>query len=151
MHNGFSSYRKSQTGTRTYAYLCIFCIQCPGVAGACGAVMRAQRYPLHLMAWLTPRHLQASKPCPVGELLADPLPFKRGVVLLIIATPSTSLVTASSLFSLPPAPVSGMRAGSGESLSQPLGWPPSQGPPRHVIPDEAAALPSRTSPAPRLR
>ena len=46
----------------------------------------------------------------------------------------------------------GVRAGARESPGRPLGpgRPPSQGPPR-VVPDEAAAPWSRTSPAPRLR
>ena len=46
----------------------------------------------------------------------------------------------------------GMRAGVRESPGRPLGpgRPPPQGPPR-VVPDEAAAPWSRTTPAPRLR
>ena len=44
-----------------------------------------------------------------------------------------------------------MRAKARESPGQPLGWPPSQGPPWRVVPDEAAMRWSRTSPAPRLR
>ena len=45
----------------------------------------------------------------------------------------------------------GVRAVARESPGQPLGPPPSQGPPRRVVPDEAAALRSRTSPGPRVR
>ena len=134
----------------------LVCVIWPGVAGASGAVARAPRQPLHVTTWLAPRHPHASRPFPVGEMLADP-PFKRGVVLPITATPSASSVTASSLFPHPPAPLSGsleiggVRAGARESPGQPLGRPPSQGPPRRVVPDEAAALRSRTGPAPRLR
>ena len=69
----------------------------PGVAGASGAVARAPRQPLHVTTWLAPRHPHASRPFPVGEMLADS-PFKRGVVLPITATSSASSVTASSLF-----------------------------------------------------
>ena len=128
----------------------------PSVAGASGAVARALRQPLHVTTWLAPRHLHASRPFPVGEMLADP-PFKRGVVLPITVTPSASSITASSLFPHPPAPLSGsseirgVRAGARESPGQPPGRPPSQGPPRRVVPDEAAALRSRTGPARRLR
>ena len=39
----------------------------------------------------------------------------------------------------------GVRAGARESPGLPLGWPPSQGPPRRVVPDDAAALWSRAS------
>ena len=61
---------------------------------------RAPRQPLHVTTWLTPRHPHASRPFPVGEMLADP-PFGGGVVLPITATPSASSVTASSLFPRP--------------------------------------------------
>ena len=44
-----------------------------------------------------------------------------------------------------------MRAGARESPGQPLGWPPSQAPPRRMAPDDAAALWSRAGLAPSLR
>ena len=42
------------------------------MAGASGAVTRAPRQPLHVTTWLAPRHPHASRPFPVGEMLADP-------------------------------------------------------------------------------
>ena len=99
-----------------------------------------------LAAWFTARHPHASRPSLIGEILAPPL--SRGV--------AASLVAVSNLFPHP-APLSGsseiggVRAGARVSPGQPLGRPPSQGPPRRVVPDDAAALWSRTSPAPCLR
>ena len=95
-------------------------------------------------------HPHATRSLPINEILAD----------LSEALPITSLSIIGHRqqpVSHPPAPLSGsseiggVRAGARESPGKPLGRPPSQGPPRRVVPDEAAMRWSRTSPFPRLR
>ena len=73
-------------------------IKWPGVAGASGAVARAPRQPHHVTTWLTPRHPHASRPFPIGDMLVDPPLLKGAWFCPIVATPSASSVTVSSLF-----------------------------------------------------
>ena len=119
------------------------------MANASGAVARASRQPRHVTTWLTPRHPHANRPFPAGEMLADPPPLKgRGSAH---HRNSLNIVGHRQQPVSPPTRTSqwlfrdwGVRARARESQGQPLGRPPSQGPPRCVIPDEAAAVRSRS-------
>ena len=122
----------------------------PGVAS--GAVAWAPRRAHHVTTWSTPRHPHASRPFPIDAILADPPLKGRGSAPSPQPhhrrSPPAACFPTHPHLSVALRRLGACGPGRGRARASLWGGLPRRVPP--VVPDEAAALRSRISPAPRL-